>query len=254
MIESEVFGGFVLRFFSFDTQAKYYSKFCEAQQFFSQALIERVSKEWGQTFDTIIDLGCGSGELIRELVSHQIRFGFYTGCDISQAMLDCFYWKESKSTKSAQIRLIMQDFDSFLLQLPKADLYLSNSSLQWSQDIAHTFKLLADCGGRVALCVITSETFASLHSFLHTISPLQDVKNVQESFFDCFEGTSQILQKDLIFSHSRDLLNHLRRSGVMGGGVLDFKRAKSLLSYKGRLEYQGVILIGQSKKFLKEKK
>lgn len=206
----------------------------------------------GDNFPVIADLGCGSGELARAALEQGIHFQKYIGCDLSPLMLENFYLQFPNSSELPKIELLAQDFDDFLLGATKIDLFLSSSALQWSRDLAWTLELLARQKSKVALFIFTSKTFKSLHAFLDSNSPLQSQENVEKLLFTFFEGTAQKLQKTLLFSDTQAFLAHLRGSGVMGGGVLDFKRAKRLLQYEGVLEYEGLLFIGESKLIIKD--
>lgn len=230
-----------MRLFSFDFRAKSYATSCWAQKFFAQQLAQKILQKWGKRFSRVLDLGCGAGILPQAMKQEGILIEDYTGCDISQAMLECL------SSPYATYRLFCQDFDECLIQSPKVDLIVSSSALQWSLDLSYTLSLIAKHRSKVALSLISSNTFKELHSFLGTKSPLMEVQNMQELLLNFFDGEIEIINQDLIFDHSSELISHLRNSGVMGGGVAGYKKAKRLLGYTGKLTYESLIFLGSSK-------
>lgn len=233
-----------MRLFSFDSQAKNYASFCEAQKFFAQKLSEKIAQTLGLSHSSILDLGCGSGELLQALCTQNIAFDSYVGCDTSQAML-----KNFKPLNAGNITLLNQDFNTCLAQHPNSTLICSSSALQWSKDIFQTLTLMAQSSANIAIAFMTSNTFSSFHRFLDSKSPLPDCENMQKLLLEFFEGKIEIIQKDLYFENNQFLIAHLRHTGVMGGGILGYKKAKKILDYHGVLEYQSLMFIGKSKKY-----
>lgn len=230
-----------MRLFSFDFQAKSYLTSCEAQKFFAQRLAQKIFQKLGKRFSSVLDLGCGSGILPQAMKHEGILIENYKGCDISQAMLECF------SSPYTSYTLACQDFDVCLIQNPKVELIISSSALQWSLNLSTTLDLIAKHRSKVALSLMSANTFKELHAFLGTKSPLMEAQNMQELLFKFFDGEIEIVSQDFVFNHSIDLISHLRNSGVMGGGVAGYKKAKRLLSYTGKLEYESLIFLGSSK-------
>lgn len=233
--------GCSLRFFSFDFHAKDYLTSCNVQKFFARQLAQKISQKWGKSFSSVLDLGCGTGNLFEAMQQEGILIGDYRGCDISQAMLECF------RIPHLSCKLIHQDFDECLIQDYTAELIVSSSALQWSLDLPFTLSLIARHQSRIALSLMNSHTFESLHTFLGTKSPLIDAQNMQESLLEFFNGEIEVSRQEFTFNDSRDLILHLRRSGVLGGGVAGYKKARKLLSYTGKLEYESFIFLGYSK-------
>lgn len=230
-----------MRLFSFDFRAKSYLSSCWAQKFFAQQLAQKILQKWGKNFSCVLDLGCGAGILPQAMKQEGIWIEDYTGCDISQAMLECL------SSPYATYRLFCQDFDECLIQSPKIDLIVSSSALQWSLDLSRTLSLIAKHQSKVALSLMSANTFKELHAFLGTKSPLMEAQNMQELLLNFFDGEIEIINQDFIFDHSSELISHLRNSGVMGGGIAGYKKAKRLLSYTGKLTYESLIFLGSSK-------
>ncbi|WP_027326902.1 methyltransferase [Helicobacter pametensis] len=234
-----------MRLFSFDSHAKSYSSFCEAQTFFARSLVSAAAKEWGTYFGTILDLGCGSGEVLRQIHSHKIGFQEYIGCDLSQAMLDSF---DPDPSVQHHTTLLNSDFDTTLKLIKYADLIISSSALQWSPDLEHTLHLIAQYSSKIALSIMTSETLKTFHHFLDSTSPLPDPARILKSLEHFFDGEIKTLEITLSFQDNPSLIAHLRGTGIMGGGVLSYHQAKKILKYQGDLNYQSLLFVGKSKK------
>lgn len=233
-----------MRFFSFDLEAKNYASSCEVQTFFAKKLAIYLVQTLGQTYSHILDLGCGNGVLLAMLLDQDIKIQSYTGCDSSSSMLDSF---SAPMFFKGKIALLHQDFDICLENAKSYDLICSSSALQWSPCIEHTLQLIAHKSHQVALSIMTSNTLSSFHSFLDSQSPLPCRENMQELLLKFFDGDSLVIQKHLDFQDNKSLIQHLRNTGVMGGGILGYQKAKKILSYQGGLEYESLIFVGQSK-------
>lgn len=227
-----------MRFFSFDIQAKTYKNQAIAQKLFIQKLASKLPKK---LYPSIAELGCGGGELFLELEERGVEFERYLACDSSRAMLEGF-------PPSPRVKLFCQDFDEFLLgEEERFSLICSSSALQWSSNLSYTLSLIAKRGEGVALSVLSSCSLASLHRFLGTSSPLLESEEIIEFFGEYFVGDIFISRVALDFTSAKECLEHLKRSGVLGGGILGFSKAKKLLEFNERIEYESVNIIGKSR-------
>lgn len=224
-----------MRFFSFDIQAKTYKNQAIAQKLFIQKLASKLPKK---LYPSIAELGCGGGELFLELEEKGVEFERYLACDSSRAMLEGFPLKP-------RVELFCQDFDEFLLGEERFSLICSSSALQWSSNLSYTLSLVAKRGESVALSVLSSCSLASLHRFLGTSSPLLESEEIFGLFREYFVGEIFISRVALDFTSAKECLEHLKRSGVLGGGVLGFSKAKKLLEFNERIEYESVNIIGK---------
>jgi len=91
-------------------------------------------------YKTILDIGCGSGEIYRNLIANDIDFEEFTGVDISKEML-------SLHPRAEHITLVEDDFngkDRFRsLMSNRYDLVLSSSAIQWSSDLDATLESIS---------------------------------------------------------------------------------------------------------------
>lgn len=229
-----------MRFFSFNSNATSYHTHALAQCIFAKKLAKKLEN---RKMDSIAELGCGSGILLEHLLKNNVSFSEYEACDLSREMLENFSYKQEGLSK------ICQDFDEFLSKSKKHySLICSSSALQWATNFDKTLEFIAKKCNEVALSIVDCYTFASLHSFLGTSSPLMKSEEIIKSLLKYFEGDFQISRVDLYFQTPRDTLLHLKKSGVVGGGVLSYTQGKKIFSYTGKLEYESVIFIGKPKK------
>lgn len=227
-----------MRFFSFETQAQTYQHSAIAQRVFIQKLLSRLPKGH---YKLIAELGCGGGELFLQLEKKQIGFEKFVACDSSSAMLERFELCEG-------VELFCKDFDEFLISLDKkCDLLLSSSALQWSHSLSNTLSLIAKKSKFVALSIMSASSLKSLHSFLGTSSPLLEGEEIERLLRSYFEGEIYYSRVELRFGTIGEGVNHLRQSGVLGGGILNFQKAKKMLNFDGKFEYESINILGKPK-------
>jgi trans-aconitate 2-methyltransferase len=75
----------------------------------------------------VVDLGCGTGEITRELHEH-LDASTTTGVDRSQAML-----AQARARETERLRFVQVDITEYQPQTP-VDLVFSNAALQWADD------------------------------------------------------------------------------------------------------------------------
>lgn len=229
-----------MRFFSFDSNASSYNTYALAQCIFAEKLAQKFQN---QNFHSIAELGCGSGVLLENFLKYKVGFREYDACDSSEEMLKNF------SCEKEGLNKICKDFDEFLSESKRRySLICSSSALQWAKNLDKTLELIAQKCDEVALSIVDCYTFASLHSFLKTSSPLGEYEEIVKSLLKYFEGSFQISRVDLCFESPKDTLLHLKKSGVVGGGVLSYTQSKKIFLYTGKLEYESVIFVGKPRK------
>lgn len=186
-----------------------------------QVAFDLVSMIKGR-YETIVDLGCGSGALYA-LLGSQVKH--FIAVDLSLPMLELH-------PDAPSIEKYAQSFDapSFWEYLPNVDLLVSASSVQWSSDLAQLFEHIASRNKPFALALFTSETFKTLHETAEATSPLRPAKEVRALASDIL-GDIQIIQKsyELTFSNTKELFSYIKKSGVSGANKqLSFTQTKAL--------------------------
>jgi len=173
---------------------------------------------------SIVDLGCGSGTLYKE-ISWEVEH--FLACDLSQNMLD-------NHPKDLKIETLCQSFDDPQLfrRLNKEsfDYLLSSSSFQWSQDLKELFKSVNTLQKPFALSLFTSDTFKSLHEQAQTVSPLYSKETIEAVAKEYLDVDVIVKQYILNFKSIRELFTYLKRSGVSGTEKqLNYKQTKKLM-------------------------
>jgi len=130
---------------------------------------ERFKSERRQPFDDlvalvekrprmrVVDLGCGTGELTRDLHNH-LGAEETIGIDNSETML-----LKSSAFGNEMLRFEQGDIEAFIADRP-FDLIFSNAALHWVNDHPTLFRKLAGClapHGQLAIQMPANETHAS---------------------------------------------------------------------------------------------
>lgn len=107
---------------------------------------------------TIVDLGCGAGNVTR-LLAERWPAAAITGIDLSPAML-----AKARASTPAALRIDWQEADIALWTPPRdaVDLLFSNAALHWQDDHAKLFpRLFAALAPRCVLAVQMPDNFAA---------------------------------------------------------------------------------------------
>ncbi len=172
----------------------------------------------------IVDLGCGSGTLYKELNFVPETF---LGVDLSEKMLE-------EHPKEKGVELWCDSFDDAALfrklQNRRFDVLLSSASLQWSKDLGAAFEKIAHLHKPIALTLFTSNTFKTLHDEAGTQSPLYSRDEIQALSQNYFGVDAHFSEYVLRFKNNRELFNYLKKSGVSGNEKqLNYKETKRLM-------------------------
>ncbi len=196
----------------------------------------------------ILDLGCGEGEIFRQLSGRQIPFGRLFAVDLSQKML-------MLHPRDNRVQLLQGDFDDlgFLesLKREKIDTVLSASALQWSGDLERTAETLSGIGNRAAFAIFTSGTFRTLHHCAGTTSPIRSYETVEMILQQHYEFERiEKVEYRLRFEDPQAIFRYIKRSGVSGGEArLHYRQTRRLIeSYPlDYLEFELLFFSGKPK-------
>ncbi len=209
----------------FSRFAHQYNQHNEIQVQVAKTLVSKLSEK---TYGSILDLGCGSGAVVKNLQEMNCTYTTLTALDSSQAMLDIHPYSE-KITK------VCGDFNSvnFIEALPQTqyDLLLSSSALQWSTDLDRTFSLLANLSQNAYFAIFTSGTFKTLHEVARVNSPIYSAESIEESMEKYYGEVNFALHTyTLAFDSVREMFRYIKKSGVSAGEKkLGFKETKHLM-------------------------
>ena len=215
----------------FSRFAQQYNEYNMIQAQVAKRVVERLPDD---CYTSILDIGCGSGQVFKNIENKSIQFNTFTAFDSSSNML-------ALHPQAKNIKKICADFNdrSFRDLLDKRyDLLLSSSSLQWSSDLDFTLKSIAELSHTFHAAIFTSGTFKTLHQVAQISSPIYTAKEVQESILKHYaEVDFELHSYTLHFDSVRDMFRYIKKSGVSSGEKkLSYKETKTLMkSYP--LEY-----------------
>jgi len=179
-------------------------------------------------YRSILDLGCGSGEVFKNIEKQNISFNSFTALDSTQNMLN-IHPQTEKVTK------ICVDFNdtNFLKALPKDeyDLVLSSSAIQWSQDLNFTLNAISSLSKTAYFSIFTSGTFKTLHKTANVKSPIYSEKELKKSILQHYTNVKfELHTYTLSFNSVRDMFSYIKKSGVSSGEKkLSYQQMKRLM-------------------------
>jgi len=208
----------------FSRFAAAYSRHNIIQTEVAQKLISMLpQKHYGM----ILDLGCGRGEVYRNLKEHGIDFEHLTALDISAEMLRLHPSGEN-------LTMVQGDFNQpdilKALPTPHYDLLISSSALQWSSDLDVTLPLLSSLSDSFYFAIFTAGTFRSLHNCADITSPIYSKTTLKEKIGKYFDATYETIRYKLHFDTVYKMLRYIKESGTSGGERrLSYAQTKQLL-------------------------
>ena len=224
----------------FEKSANSYEDYSKVQLFGAKTLI----KELQPSLNTIIDLGCGSGRVYKELIKSGISFNKFIGVDFAKSMLNLH-------PKGKNVELIRADFnDSKLFKSLRADVIVSASALQWAKDLNQTFKDCANSAKMGYFYIFSANTFKSLHKTIDIKSPIYTKEEILSSFNSSYNLLKyKEFNYNLKFNTPLEMLKYIKRSGVSGGLNIGYKKTKYLLEHYplDYLEFETLLLVGESR-------
>jgi len=179
-------------------------------------------------YNNIIDIGCGSGEVYKNLQRKNIAVKQFVGLDSAETMLAIH--PEGKG-----IQKLCANFNDkhFITQLPAVsyDIVISSSALQWSTDLAYTIRALSTLSSAFHGAVFTSGTFKTLHETAGVSSPIYTAQTVQDVWKEYYKDVHfEIHQYRLEFTSTREMFRYIKQSGVSSGErKLSYKQTKALM-------------------------
>jgi len=180
-----------------------------------------------ETFSTIIDVGCGSGAVYENIKKKGIIFSKFIALDASQEMLD-LHSSEPEVEKICANFNLAKTFT--LIPADKANILLSSSALQWSEDLDFTLTKLAQKASINYFAIFTANTFKTLHQSAGITSPIYTSEDLEKSVQKYYDAAFELKRYKLHFPSTQAMLRYIKRSGVSGGEKqLSYKQTKLLM-------------------------
>ncbi len=198
--------------------AKSYNSHNIIQQLAAKSLVRELEFEP----KTILDLGCGSGQIIKYI---NWDFELYHAIDASSSMCELH-------PKDENIKIDCCNFDSDeffnVIKDKKYDIVLSSSALQWSNNLPKIIKALSEVTKEINAVLFTSSTFKTIQSLSNKPSPILDENSIKEAFCIYFECLFETIEYKLEFDNKKELFDYIKKSGVSSSSSLSFQDAKKL--------------------------
>jgi len=178
-------------------------------------------------YTTLVDIGCGSGEVYKNLEKNNVSFDHFIALDSSQEMLS-IHPSSLKIEKKCVDFNKLQTFEN--LSLIPESLILSSSALQWSKDLNFTLSEISKKSSHAYFAIFTANTFKTLHETANITSPIYSEVVLRETIQKYYRAAFEIKKYKLHFESVREMFNYIKKSGVSGGErQLTYKQTKQLM-------------------------
>jgi malonyl-CoA O-methyltransferase len=178
-------------------------------------------------YPNIIDMGCGAGEVYKNLKNTSCTFDSFIAIDSSSEMLE-------EHPSCSAIEKKCENFNTLeafhVFNLGKKDIFISSSALQWSKDLDFTFKHISQKALNIHVALFTSNTFKTLHQIAKLPSPIYSSQILESHISNYYQADYEIKSYRLYFKNKRAMFQYIKKSGVSGGEKrLSFKETKNLI-------------------------
>lgn len=190
----------------FKKSLKTYEAHAVVQKQMASKLVELTDKKY---YNTILELGCGTGFLTKEVVKN-IDFNSYYAVDIVE---DCESYIGSISEK---IQFICEDIERLNIDI-KPDLIVSNAAFQWIEkfsEFADKINRILPDGGSFVFSLFGEDNYNEITNILpnklNYLSP-DKIKDIFKNDKICHVQEERIV---LNFNSPKDVLYHMKYTGV----------------------------------------
>ncbi|HIO95595.1 MAG TPA: methyltransferase domain-containing protein [Campylobacterales bacterium] len=178
-------------------------------------------------YKNVLDMGCGSGAIYKNMLEESITFEHFMALDLSLEMLGIH-------PDSKQIEKKCFDFnasESFeILKTVTYNVVLSSSALQWSSDLDMTLRKMSGLSKEFHFAFFTANTFATLHQTAGISSPIYTKESIQKNVDKYYHASYETLTYTLKFESVREMFQYIKRSGVSGGKrALTYTQTKEVM-------------------------
>lgn len=209
----------------FSRYANTYGNYNIIQEEVAKSLVDKVLVK---SYDIIVDIGCGSGAVYKNILDSDINFDSYVALDSSEEML-ILHPEDKKIHKVCADFNVFETFKYF--NLTSKSILITSSSLQWSKNLDFIFENLSKKSTKVYFSIFTSNTFKTLHETANIKSPIYSTELLKDSIEKHFYATFELKTYKLYFETVRDMFTYIKKSGVSGGEKqLSYKQIRQLMN------------------------
>ena len=210
----------------FSRYAHEYESYNVIQTEVAASLVETLPK---RHYTTVMDMGCGSGEVYKNLQKHRFNFDHFIALDSSPQMLAIHPSDKSIEKICADFNRA-ETFEKFTLG--GDSLFLSSSALQWSKDLDFTLFEISKKSTEAYFAIFTSNTFKTLHQTAKITSPIYSAERLKKTISKYFDATYELKEYKLHFKSVQEMFTYIKKSGVSGGEKqLSYKQTKALMQH-----------------------
>jgi malonyl-CoA O-methyltransferase len=178
-------------------------------------------------FATLMDMGCGSGEVYKNVEKHNISFDHFIALDSSKEMLE-IHPSGKKVEKICADFNKAETFEKFTLS--DDSLFFSSSALQWSKDLEFTLCEISKKVKQAHFAIFTSNTFKTLHQTAQITSPIYTEDVLKKTINKYYHASYELKEYKLFFKSVPEMFNYIKKSGVSGGEKqLTYTQTKQLM-------------------------
>ena len=230
----------------FSRFAHQYDQYNMIQQEVAKALVAQLPID---EYSSIVDIGCGSGEVYKNIERCGHDFKEYIALDSSKEMLELHPSAPNIIKLQADFN-VSEAYSKF--HTDSKSILLSSSALQWSKELDFTIKQLSEKCKKAYFTIFTSGTFKTLHQIAKIDSPIYPQQELQEVLKKYYDASFKTKVYRLDFENVRDMFQYIKKSGVSGGEKqLSYKETKHLMEHYPLkyLEFEVLFMQGVSKKY-----
>jgi len=226
----------------FSRFAHKYNTYNTIQSEVAKALVSKISKK---KYSSIIDIGCGSGEIYKNIEKYNLYFDNFFALDSSNEMLAL----HPSNIKVDKHQLDFDDIHSYpkLVHTKENTLLISSSAIQWSKNLDVLIRHLSHQADKAYFAIFTSNTFKTLHQVANIQSPIYSEEILKEVIRKYYHASFKLYGYKLEFETVRDMFRYIKKSGVSGGEKkLSYKETKQLMNAYplGYLEFEVLFVEG----------
>jgi len=224
---------------SFGRQASEYDRYAQVQKRVIRQMLQMVASHAAQAPAAILDVGCGTGELL-SLLHDRYGSAELAGVDLAENML-----VQARERLGEGALLVAGDAEDLPFGDATFDLVVSTSTLQWLDTLTHfldqAYRVMQP-GGMLCAAFFAGSTLAELHDCYrkvmetHTVMPEQQPGRLHR--FHTFDEVMAVLQESRFeqvvvsaeqeteyYSDLKDLLRSIKRIGAGGSALAGHSRA-----------------------------